>query len=83
MSQAMAQARPVRFEHFRYLGDKRTFLVHDMDEATARCPIDELAAAPDLALVFGPDTVPEARNRGFKPCRHCLAGAAAESDDAA
>jgi hypothetical protein len=76
-------ARPVRFEHYRYLGDKRTMLVHDTDAATDQCPIDELAAEPILGLVFGPDTVPEARNRGFRPCRHCLPAAVKTDDDAA
>ena len=40
--------RPTKFEHTRFLGDKRTQLVYD------------------LGICFGPDTLAEARNRGYK-----------------
>jgi hypothetical protein len=63
-------ARPVRFEHNRWLGDKRTLRVHDLDATTADCNLDELLAA-ETFLAFGPDTLAEARNRGYRPCRHC------------
>jgi hypothetical protein len=23
-------------------------------------------------LAISPDTIPEARNRGYKPCKHCI-----------
>jgi len=64
-------ARPVRFEHFQWLGDKRTQRVHDLDRATDACGIDELMAAEQFAA-FGPDLLAEARNRGYRPCRHCV-----------
>lgn len=56
--------RPGRFEHTRYLGDKRTQLVYDLDEWTDREVIDEIVAA-EVGLCFGPDTLDEARNRGY------------------
>ena len=56
--------RPVRFEHTRYLGDKRTQLVYDLDEWDDQSIIDEIVAA-ETGLCFGPDTLPEARNRGY------------------
>ena len=56
--------RPVRFEHTRYLGDKRTQLVYDLDEWTDQAVIDEIVAA-ETGLCFGPDTLAEARNRGY------------------
>lgn len=62
--------RPTRFEHFRWLGDKRTQRVHDLDSATDECAIDELMKAETFAS-FGPDSLPEARNRGYKACPHC------------
>lgn len=62
--------RPTRFEHNRYLGDKRSRIVHDLDEAGDGCAIDELMASQRFAS-FGPDTLAEARNRGYRPCRHC------------
>lgn len=63
--------RPRAFEHHRYLGDKRTQRVHDLDAATDACAVDELMASGQFTS-FGPDTLPEARNRGYRPCRHCL-----------
>lgn len=63
--------RPPRFEHSRWLGDKRTQVVHDVDACTAPDVIDELAAS-GAALCFGPDTVVEAANRGYRPCRACV-----------
>jgi phage terminase large subunit GpA-like protein len=63
-------ARPIRFEHFQWLGDKRTQTVHDLDQATEACAIDELMASEQFAA-FGPDLLAEARNRGYRPCPHC------------
>ena len=63
-------ARPTRFEHHRWLGDKRNWRVHDLDDATEACAIDEIEAAESF-LAFGPDTLPEARNRCYHPCHHC------------
>ena len=56
--------RPSRFEHTRYLGDKRTQLVYDLDEWTDVAVIDDIVAN-DVGLCFGPDTLAEARNRGY------------------
>jgi hypothetical protein len=58
--------RPTRFEHNRYLGDKRTQVVYDLDDAaTPSDAIDELVASGKGAT-FGPDTLPEARNRNYR-----------------
>lgn len=62
--------RPTRFRHHRWLGDKRTMVVHDLDTAGDACHLDDLLASEQFAS-FGPDTVVEARNRGYRPCRHC------------
>lgn len=64
-------SRPVRFEHFQHLGDKRSQIVHDLDNIQEACDLDDLMASEQY-LAISPDTVPEARNRGFRPCRHCL-----------
>jgi hypothetical protein len=64
-------SRPVRFEHFQWLGDKRSMVVHDLDAADDSCAIDELIVSEQFAS-FGPDVLPEARNRGYRPCRHCV-----------
>jgi hypothetical protein len=63
-------ARPTRFEHNKWLGDKGTMLVHDLDNTTDACQIDELMAAERFAAI-GPDTLAEARNRCYHPCPHC------------
>lgn len=56
--------RPTRFEHARFVGDKRTQLVYDLDEWTDEETIDELVRA-GVGIQFGPDTLAEARNRGY------------------
>ena len=57
--------RPVRFEHYRFVGDKRTQLVYDLDTWTDAAVIDELMEA-ETYICFGPDTIVEARNRGYR-----------------
>jgi hypothetical protein len=57
--------RPIRFEHTRWLGDKRTQVVYDVDTAPQEL-IDDIVAA-ETGLCFGPDTLVEARNRGYRP----------------
>jgi hypothetical protein len=64
--------RPTRFEHFRFLGDKRTLTVYDMDLADedpeVAAAIDDIMAAESF-VAFGPDTLTEARNRSYRPHR--------------
>jgi hypothetical protein len=69
--------RPIRFEHFRWLGDKRNQIVHDVDACTDQAVIDDIVAA-ETGLAFGPDSSVEARNRGYKVCTTCCA--ASEGD---
>jgi hypothetical protein len=61
--------RPSRFEHARYLGDKRTQLVYDIDEWDEPAVIEDIVAA-GVGIQFGPDTLSEARNRGYTLARH-------------
>lgn len=56
--------RPGKFEHTRYLGDKRTQLVYDLDNWDDAAVINEIVDA-EVGLCFGPDTLVEARNRGY------------------
>jgi hypothetical protein len=58
-------SRPTKFEHHQYVGDKRTQVVYDLDTAPQDL-IDELMEAGTY-LCFGPDTLVEARNRGYSP----------------
>lgn len=60
-------SRPARFESFRYLGDKRSQVVYDLDltdEAGLEPVIEELMQSEAFAA-FAPDTLAEARNRGY------------------
>ena len=66
--------RPTKFHDHRWLGDRRTQVVYDVDNIDDPSIIEELLATDHVDglsgppwLVFGPDTLPEARNRGYKP----------------
>ena len=80
-----AMERPSRFEHHRWVGDKRNQVVHDLDHCSSDEVIEELMAARTF-LCFGPDTLAEARNRGYRRCRTCEGvrrATAEERDEAA
>jgi len=57
--------RPGKFEHHRYVGDKRTQIVYDVDETTDEAALDELMESEQF-IGFSPDTLAEARNRGYR-----------------
>ena len=63
--------RPIRFQEHRWLGDKRSQILHDLDHVQPACGLDELLASEQFAA-FGPDLLAEARNRGYRPCPHCV-----------
>ena len=58
--------RPTKFEHHRFVGDKRTQIVYDIDELADEAVLDELLEA-ETFICFAPDTLAEARNRGYRP----------------
>jgi len=65
-------SRPKRFEHHRYLGDKRSQVVYDLDLVDSVDGLDEIIdelMAAETFVAFGPDTLAEARNRGYRPHR--------------
>lgn len=68
--------RPKGVADHRYIGDKRTGAVYDLDTVPegdspaaagqpSRAVIDELVAS-GMYLCFAPDTLAEARNRGYR-----------------
>jgi hypothetical protein len=63
-------SRPAKFEHNRFLGDKRTLRVYDLDryglDDRVTAAVDDVLRA-ETFLAFGPDTLAEARNRGYRP----------------
>jgi hypothetical protein len=76
--------RPTRFEHHRYVGDKRDQVVYDLDQADAdpavAARIEELIRSEQF-VSFGPDTLAEARNRCYRPHRSIIEAEAANADD--
>jgi len=67
-------SRLSRFEHYRFIGARDTMRVYDSDDPDQfedlqrRVTEDDLVGRK-LVQAFAPDTVDEARNRGFKPVR--------------
>jgi hypothetical protein len=59
-----------RFEDHRYVGDKRNQVVHDVDGAASPEHLQDMLTAESY-LCFAPDTLAEARNRGYRLCRVC------------
>lgn len=57
--------RPKAFAEHRFIGDKRSQVVYDLDDVTDSGVIDELVQSQRVAT-FGPDSLPEARNRGYR-----------------
>jgi len=57
--------RPKKYAEHRYVGDKRTQVVYDLDDITDESVIEELVES-ELVATFGPDTLAEARNRGYR-----------------
>lgn len=74
--------RPTKFHEFRWVGDRRTQVVYDVDNIDdpsiittllATDHVDGLSGPPWAA--FAPDTLAEARNRGYKPYKGDGSGA--------
>jgi len=65
--------RPREFEEFRFVGDKRSQVVYDVDnlDADAGEPVIAALMASGPYLGFGPDTLTEARNRGYRLSKLC------------
>ena len=63
-------SRLPRFDHYRYIGVRDTMKVYDCDDDeqfAALQVMSERMLEANLLQTFGPDTLPEARNRGFRP----------------
>jgi hypothetical protein len=61
-----------RFEEFRFVGVRDTMVVYDTDDSAQSEALRERIVSGDLVMqkqvqAFGPDSLEEARNRGFKP----------------
>ena len=75
-------SRPTRFEHSRYLGDKRSQRVYDLDlvdsDPRVATAVADIMASEQFAA-FSPDTLAEARNRGYRPDRSIREAARAQA----
>ena len=65
-------SRLSRFEEHRFVGTRDDMVVHDCDDDAIRETLEERIAEEgllknNLIQTFGPDTLAEARNRGFSP----------------
>jgi hypothetical protein len=61
-----------RFEEFRFVGVRDTMVVYDTDDSVQSEALQERIESDDLVMqkqvqAFGPDSLEEARNRGFSP----------------
>ena len=54
-----------KFPDHRYVGDKRTQLVYDLQADSHTDAIADLAKSEQF-ICFAPDTLAEARNRGYR-----------------
>lgn len=64
-------ARLRRLEHHRYVGTRDDMVVYDTDDPDQAAALEARILADDLVAsrliqTFGPDTLPEACNRGFR-----------------
>ena len=65
-----------RRNSYRYLGNKNTKEVHDLDNedtSPAGCQINEILAAGH-GVKFDPDTLSTAHSQGYDNCAKCLRG---------
>jgi len=65
-------SRLARFEDYRFIGAKDTMRVYDSDDPDQFEELENRVREDDLigrlmVQAFAPDTLDEARNRGFKP----------------
>ncbi|MDJ0923468.1 MAG: hypothetical protein QNJ77_02810 [Acidimicrobiia bacterium] len=61
-----------RFAEHRFVGTRDTMRVHDCDNEAEHAALEERFADDELLRrnllqTFAPDTLAEARNRGFRP----------------
>ena len=61
-----------RFERSRFVGARDTMVVYDCDDQQQFAVIERRLESDDLlgrrlVQTYGPDTLAEARNRGFRP----------------
>ncbi len=71
MGQTGAMDHPKELEGRRFVGDKRSGIVFDLEHCSRPDLVEDLVAARAYAT-FGPDELPEARNRGYRLSKYCV-----------
>ena len=61
-----------KFENYRFIGNRKNMKVYDCDDEDQFSKLEGFINKYDLILhnllqSFAPDTISEAKNRGFKP----------------
>ena len=61
-----------KFENYRFIGNRKNMKVYDCDDEDQFSKLEGIINKNDLILhnllqSFAPDTISEAKNRGFKP----------------
>jgi hypothetical protein len=59
-------SRPIKFEDFRYVGDKRTQWFFDLDVPDLDPELVAELMESEQFAAFSPDTPAEARNHGYR-----------------
>lgn len=67
----MAYTLAHRSTHHRFVGDLPMMEVHDAVNEKPTCRLDRLIA-DGVAVVFEPDAIGQAHDRGFDNCPNCL-----------
>ncbi len=53
-----------------FVADRRLMLVHDWLSVKKECAVIEIPL--EAMVFFCPDTLDEAKAKGYRPCPHCL-----------
>jgi len=72
MVQTGTMEPPKELEGHRFVGDKRSQVVYDLENCDTPELIEDIVAAKAYAT-FGPDELREARNRGYRPSKRTSA----------
>ncbi len=66
----MARRYRYPFNGKRFIGNKNSMEVHDLDNETKNCQIDEIK--DEHVVTFIPDTLEEAHKQGFDNGAYCI-----------
>lgn len=68
----MARRYGYPFNGNRFIGNKNTKEVHDLDNEKISCRINEIKT--EHVVTFSPDTLATAKAAGYDNCAYCIGG---------